>query len=1349
MFPRRTDLVSCEEDPNLSLSCLEVGEHSSDNQDNEDNSGSDDDTPRRLRRRFHQENRAVAISFRDVEGSIKPFDGTKKYPVERWINDFENFVKLLGWSELQAFIFAKKSLTGVAKLFVDSEDGLTSWKLLRRALRKEFSSNLNSAELHKLLSERRMKPNEDVYAYFLEMKELASRGHLEEEALFHYVINGIHGDEYLKSILYGATNVSEFKSKLRIYEEVLTKSVTKQTLTARSSNSNMKQLNANHPQAISVSRCYSCGIKGHKANECQRRGEGLKCFRCNLFGHIGRNCPQNNNLQTQQESSNRTRDQRQGASINQLATSNLKHVCKTIYFSNVAVEALIDTGSQINLVRQSVLNSLGEDVYLKHSPIQLFGIAGSQAEATKYFEHEVTIDDESFFTKFYIVPDKVLSFNVILGSELLGATELVINKDGVKISKIDDVMEEEASAEAAIMQIEVERIESVNIGPTGEEMKSRVVSLLNNYAPRKTKTTNVQMKICVKNDEPVHHRPRRLPFAERDIVNAQVQEWLYNGVIEPSTSEWSSQVVVARKKDGSPRICIDYRKVNKIIMKDRYPLPLIEDQLDKLSNATIYSTLDLKNGFFHVSVEPSSRKYTSFVTCNGQYQFKRVPFGLCNSPSVFQKFINQTFQPLINAGLVLPYMDDLIIPAADEDEAFSRLQKVLETCAEYGLEINKKKCHLLKRRIEFLGHVIEDGKVYPSELKTRAVLKFPTPTSIKQVQSFLGLTGYFRKFIPNYAKIAKPLSDLLRKDSKFVFAMNESNAFNQLKQVMTQGPVLNIFRQGTDTELHTDASKFGYGAILLQRSTEDNAMHPIYYMSRKTSEAEQKYCSYELEVLAIIQALQKFRVYLLGSRFKIVTDCDAFTKTMYKKDICTRIARWALMLEEYDYAIEHRPGVQMRHVDALSRFPVMVITTNDSFIVRLRRAQETDNELEAVKEVLKDKPYKDFVLENGLLFKIIDGDKLLVVPKAMSTEIIRLVHEDGHLSAAKTTEIFRRSYFITKLKQKVERVLSCCVPCIMSNSKKGRQEGFLHPLDKGDIPLRTYHIDHLGPLESTSKKYKHIFVVVDSFTKFTWLYPTKSTTTREVISKLTQQSEVFGNPEIIISDRGTAFSSNEFDEYCQRENIKHHQITCGVPRSNGQVERVNSIIINVLTKLSIEEPAKWYKHVASVQRVLNSSYQRAIGMSPFELLTGVKIRRAEDKRVQDMISAEARENFEESRDELRQQAKESILRTQEENRRTFNRRRRDARRYRVGDLIAIKRTQLGPGLKLKVKFLGPYAVTKVKPNDTYEVAREGMFEGPGQTTTCAEYMKPWPSGPYESDDEDFDTVGEENDDSAI
>ncbi|GFW45550.1 transposon Tf2-9 polyprotein [Trichonephila clavipes] len=666
-------------------------------------------------------------------------------------------------------------------------------------------------------------------------------------------------------------------------------------------------------------------------------------------------------------------------------------------------------------------------------------------------------------------------------------------------------------------------------------------------------------------------------------------------------------------------------------------------------------------------------------------------------------------------------MDDLVIPAKEEKEGLEKLREVLEVASKYGLEMKFKKCQFLRRKVEFLGHVVENGTIRPSIAKTIAVKKFPVPTTVKQVQSFLGLTGYFRKFIPAYSQIAKPLSDLTRKDNPFMFEQPQMEAFEKLKKLLTESPVLSIFQQGRTTELHTDASQQGYGTVLLQEA-EDGKLHPVQYMSQKTTPAEEKYSSYELEVLAVVNALKKFRTYLLGNHFKIMTDCSAFQKTMDKKDLVTRVTRWTLLLEEYDYEIAHRSGQRMQHVDALSRYPVTIITS-DTLTARLQRAQQEDENIQNLKSLIGTNNATDFFIKNEILYKFVDGRELIAAPRDMQTELIKLAHEKGHFSSAKTEEIVKREFFIPNLSKQVQNVIINCVSCILANKKCGKKEGFLNPIPKEDVPLSTFHVDFIGPLPSTNKRYQHILTIIYAFTKFTWLYPVKSTTLEDALDKLKLQQKTFGNPKRIITDRGSPFNSKGFGDYCTEEKIQNLQITTGVPQGNGQVERIHRILIPVLTKLSIDDPTKWYKFVDRLQRILNSTSNRSTKWSPFELLTGVTMRNREDLYLRNLLMEEMVEELQEQRNQLRQDAKRNIQKIQAENKRTYDRKRKKAPRYQKGDLVAIQRTQFGSGLKLRPKFLGPYKVIEVKPRDRYNLERVGNHEGPKLTSSSADLMK--------------------------
>lgn len=268
----------------------------------------------------------------------------------------------------------------------------------------------------------------------------------------------------------------------------------------------------------------------------------------------------------------------------------------------------------------------------------------------------------------------------------------------------------------------------------------------------------------------------------------------------------------------------------------------------------------------------------------------------------------------------------------------------------------------------------------------------------------------------------------------------------------------------------------------------------------------------------------------------------------------------------------------------------------------------------------------------------------------------------------------RQEYWFPKMRTKIRQTIRNCVRCLLAERKQSKAEGWLRPLDKDDRPLETYY---LGPIPSTKKSYAHILVVVDGFSKFVWLYPTKLTTTEEVILRLKKQATIFGNPRCIVSDRGIAFTSHAFRDYCKEEGVEHVLITTGVPRANGQVERMNRVIVAVLTKLSLPKAEEWYKHVDKVQQFINSLYNRSVKATPFELLVGLKMQLGDDLELRDLIQREYREVFQQERSRLREEAKENIAGIQEKNRRTYNKRCTTARKYQAGDIVAIHRCTVG------------------------------------------------------------------------
>jgi hypothetical protein len=419
-----------------------------------------------------------------------------------------------------------------------------------------------------------------------------------------------------------------------------------------------------------------------------------------------------------------------------------------------------------------------------------------------------------------------------------------------------------------------------------------------------------------------------------------------NSIIRPSQSPYASPALLVRKKNGEPRLVVDFRALNRITVKDRFPLPRIDDQIDLLSHSNWFTTLDMAAGFHQIKVHPDSVEKLAFITPEGQFEYLRMPFGLANAPSIFQRAINIALQDEIQQGIALVYLDDVLIPSETLDEGLENLRVVLSTLRSHGFSINRNKCRFLQEEVEYLGRLISKGCVKPSPSKTQALKNIQPPTNIKEVRQFLGLAGYFRKFVPEFSVKTRVISDLLRKDQPWQWTKKHDQSFSYVMDILSNEPVLAIFNPDLPLELHTDASSRGFGAIIIQ--IHDGLKRVVAYFSKATTATESRYHSYELETLAVVYALKHFRHYFIGVPFKLVTDCNSLKSSQHKRDLLPRVSRWWVYLQDFDFVIEHRAGTHMGSVDYLSRNPPKSVDTGPSHSVLLTQTSEPlDNDVTA------------------------------------------------------------------------------------------------------------------------------------------------------------------------------------------------------------------------------------------------------------------------------------------------------------------------------------------------------------------------------------------------------------------
>ncbi|KAK3083976.1 hypothetical protein FSP39_006179 [Pinctada imbricata] len=432
------------------------------------------------------------------------------------------------------------------------------------------------------------------------------------------------------------------------------------------------------------------------------------------------------------------------------------------------------------------------------------------------------------------------------------------------------------------------------------------------------RTSLVKHKINTGDKAPIKQKPRRLPMQMHKEVETHVSDMLRRGVIEPSTSPWASPIVLAKKKDGTTRFCIDYRHLNSVTIKDAYPLPRIDESLDQLSGAKWLSTLDMNTGYWQVELDDSDKHKSAFVTRQGLYEFNVMPFGLCNAPATFERLLETVLSGL-QWNVCLIYLDDIIVYGSTFDKMIENLVKVFDKLQEAGLKLKARKCALFSKQVKYLGHVVSDKGVETDPDKVSAIKDWPQPIDKSHLRSFLGLCSYYRKFIKDFADIARPRHRLTEQSRTFTCTDDCNKAFILLKEKLTNSPILTHPDFSKPFIVDTDASDRAIGCVISQK--QDGYEKVIAYASRPLSKSERKYCVTRKELLAVVHFIKYFRHYLYGRKCLLRTDHGSLKWLLRFKDPEGQLARWLEVVSSYDNEIQHRPGKQHGSADSLSRKP--------------------------------------------------------------------------------------------------------------------------------------------------------------------------------------------------------------------------------------------------------------------------------------------------------------------------------------------------------------------------------------------------------------------------------------------
>lgn len=521
-------------------------------------------------------------------------------------------------------------------------------------------------------------------------------------------------------------------------------------------------------------------------------------------------------------------------------TGNENKLLKTCILNSENRKCTVDLGSECSIIRESIARKL--DLKFKGTNKMLRGFNHAMVDPIAKSKLKICIDNIPFEIKVFIVRDNDLSKEILVGRNILlkSGTKAITDMSGVTFT-LDNPNEVNNIVDVQMIDMKQEKLvkeADIHCGNLDEKSKDRLIKLLNKYRSTVSfnikelgKTDAAEMKIELKTETPVFHEPYRLSHSDRNKVKEIIQELEKNGIIRESNSSFASPIILISKKNGESRLVIDYRALNKITKRIQYPLPLIDDHIDLLNNKKVFTSLDLKSGFYQIPMHPDSIEKTAFITPDGQWEFLRMPFGLANAPATFQKAINKILK---NSALV--YIDDVLIPTESSEDGFEQLEKVLQALQTNGLTLNLTKCRFFQEQIEYLGREITGEGVSPGSSKIMAVMKVEDPINVKQVRQFLGLAGYFRKFIKNFAQIVLPLTILLRKNITFVCGEEQKEAVQTIKKILSKRPILAIYDTTLETEVHTDASAIGLGAILIQYHA--NGKRVVAYYSRKTTPEE-------------------------------------------------------------------------------------------------------------------------------------------------------------------------------------------------------------------------------------------------------------------------------------------------------------------------------------------------------------------------------------------------------------------------------------------------------------------------------------------------------------------------------
>ena len=1121
-------------------------------------------------------------------------------------------------------------------------------------------------------------------------------------------------------------------------------------------------------------KCCSCGKRGHRSNVCRSRKEStemggdnsktpninsIKCNKCKTE-HYGSGCRSALKRVTIEKT----------LEFNVLSIKEIYAVANStledLLFQSVSIEdgsakheaiALLDSGASVCTISDKFAK-LTRILY-KKSNCMLKSVHG-ESQVIGITDPVIVTMFDTFECKmqFYVIKsaheiilganwmkamnagvafqngEPVVSFNqtfysIESGEQIKTASELGFNimstteeNESIAISEIldEDDLEFElewdlSNKNPIVSQTILNNQQETKMQALRTELKSVIANSLSELG-----TCNVSThKITMIDDSPTFVPAYRKSVKERELIKSEIDELEKAGIISKSRSPNSAPIFLVGKKDGGHRMVLNYKLLNNKMKTEQWPIPRIDDILERLATSRVFTKLDLKSGYYQIPLDEESKKYTAFNTSDGAYEFNVTPFGLKNAPFECSRIMKTLFGDL---PFVDVFIDDITIHSKDIDEHFEHISVVIQKIRTANMKLNIAKCVFITSKLEILGHVVEMGKIQMDNKKILAIQKRIEPTNVKQLQSFLGICNYYRRFVKDYAAISKPLVLLLCKEKKWDWNQNCIEAFIKLKECLTSYPILRAPNFNIKFTIHTDASHYAIGAILTQLD-ENNNEYVVAYASRLLKNAEIHYNTSEKECLAVVWSIKYFRPYIYGTRFDVLTDHSSLRWLLNIRDPTGRLARWNIYLQASDYNIIHRRGILHSNVDALSR-PVNnieieeVASDDDEDAVQYEPFENmplmhylkfgrhisgaSRNQINKIRKLIL-----HFKLFGNLLkYKKLQNDPFVIYPKkGERREIIKTAHDNGHFKAISVYNRIREEYYWKGMRDQIISWINKCQKC----QRNDRVTALNHPAIAIEVTgiFDQVGIDLVFGLTITIDGFKGIMVITEFLSQFAYAYPIKSKSADEISKNLINYISIFSPPKAILTDFGNEFNNQIVSRILENTAVEHLVTSGWNPRCNGKTERLNRTLIDCLRKHAEGNNSTWPDYLPATIIAYNSRVHTTTGFTPFELMFGRKMNKFENwetkKPLEDVLALQNRiDQLHNVINSTQQKALIDIKEHQGIQKQTQDRKKKILHDDIVpGTFVMIKNE--GFLSKLEPKFGGPYKVVRRTKYNNYEL----------------------------------------------